>query len=384
MLGVEPFTNHLPVRISFGSGRFAELEEILDQLRARRPIAFVDPALRDVGSIAGRLPSSVEITYVRHGEPTVTSIEAAGAYVNDARPDVIIAIGGGSTLDTAKGARLVSESGRSIRDYGWPVQERPVPPLQTPLITIPTTAGTGSEVTGGAVFIDPDIGIKLAAVGPNNRAYASIVDPDLTHTLPRDPTLAGGLDVLAQAIGAITARTHTPVGDGIALEALRLVSRSLRTVVFDGSDVGARSEIACASLLAGLAMNVSEAGTDHSLGHAVGVVLKIPHGLSVGLMLPEAMEHERQYVPERFERIADALGVPPAQVPDGSRAVRAVRDLLTSLGAPSLRELGGEDAHVDELVDAALRGWIPVEPGPWDRDAVSAAFVRALGSAVPT
>jgi choline dehydrogenase len=354
MVGIEPFTNHLPVRISFGSGRFAELDGILDQLGAQRPIAFVDPALRDAGSVVSRLPPSVDISFVRPGEPTTSSIDAAGAHVTDTRPDAIVAIGGGSTLDTAKGARLVSQSHRSIRAYGWPVEDRPVPPLRTPLITVPTTAGTGSEVTGGAVFIDEEIGIKLAAVGPHNRAYACIVDPELTYTLPRGPTLSGGLDVLAQAIGPIIAKTHTPVGDGLAFEALRLVPRALTAVVFDGSDAGARSEMACASLLAGLAMNVSEAGTDHSLGHALGAVLKIPHGLSVGLMLPEAMEHERRYVPERFERIADALGVPPTKDADGSRAVEAVRHFLTSVNCPTLRELGGDEAHLDALVDASF------------------------------
>jgi alcohol dehydrogenase len=131
-------------------------------------------------------------------------------------------------------------------------------------------------------------------------------------------------------------------------------------------------------LLAGLAMNLSEAGTDHSLGHAVGVCFGVPHGLSVGVMLTAAMEHDRAYVPERFERIADALEAPADGTSDGSRAVRAVRALLGELGCPSLRELGIDDDDVATLTDSALAAWIPVEPGPWQRADVEAAYRRAL------
>jgi alcohol dehydrogenase class IV len=378
MRGIEPFASHLPVRVRFGSGRVSELGSVLQELGATRPLALVDPGVRDADSLAGRLPAAGQVRYIARGEPTVASIEEMGAEVRELRPDVLIAVGGGSTLDTAKGARVVAETGDSIRAYAWPLKERPVPPLRTPLIAIPTTAGTGSEVTGGAVFADPEQGIKLAAVGPNNRAYACIVDPELTLTLPPEPTRYGGLDVLAQAIGSVVSATHTPVGDAFGLEALNLVSRALPAVVADGSDLAARSHMACASLLAGLAMNASEAGTDHSLGHALGAVLEIPHGLSVGVMLPEAMEHERRYVPERFERVADALGAPPGDARDGSRAVTAVRELLALLKCPTLAELGVGEASVDALVDSALRGWIPVEPGPWGREAVRAAFLRAL------
>ncbi len=205
----------------------------------------------------------------------------------------MIAIGGGSVLDTAKGARLVAAAGGSIRRFVWPGDPQPIPAPGIPLVTVPTTAGTGSEVTGGIVMIDRERELKCGAASPHNRAQDCLVDPRLTSSLPPRPTLYGGLDVLAQAIGAIVAVTHTPVADALAAEALRLVADALPAVVADGADRGARSRMACASLLAGFAMNLSEAGTDHSLGHALGVRHGVAHGLSVGVMLVEAMEHDR-------------------------------------------------------------------------------------------
>ena len=227
-------------------------------------------------------------------------------------------------------------------------------------------------------MVDPERELKCGAASPHNRAQDCLVDPRLTHSLPPAPTLYGGLDVLAQAIGAIVAATRTPVADALALESLRLVRDALPAVVADGADAGARSRMACASLLAGFAMNLSEAGTDHSLGHALGVRHGIPHGLSVALVLAESMEHDRLAVPGCFERIADALGAPADGSADGTRAVRAVRALLAAVGCPTLSAQGVTGADVEPLAEVAQRAWIPVEPGPWTPEDIAGAYRRAL------
>lgn len=371
-----PFANHLPVHVRFGDGVLAELPAVLAEFCARRPLVFVDEAVSDRPEFLGVLPPQATVAVLDAGEPTIESVDDAAQRL--AGHDAVVAVGGGSTLDTAKGARLAATAGRSIRHFVWPGEPEPVPPPRVPLVTVPTTAGTGSEVTGGVVMVDRERGIKVGAASPWNRAQRCLVDPRLTLTLPAAPTLYGGLDVLAQAVGAIVARTCTPVGDALALEALRLVRYALPAVVADGSDRGARSRMACAALLAGLAMNVSEAGTDHSLGHALGVRHGIPHGLSVGVMLVESMEHDRAFVPERFERIADALGAPASGEPNGSRAVEAVAALLARVGCPTLRSLGVSDADVGPLAQTALAGWIPIEPGPWTTADIEAAYRRAL------
>jgi alcohol dehydrogenase len=362
-----PFTNHLPVRVRFGDGVLAQLPEVLSALGAQQPIAFVDAAVADLPAVRAALEGAT-VRALPAGEPSIEDVDAAAEAV--AAHDAVIAIGGGSVLDTAKGARLVAGAGGSIRRFAWPGDPEPIPAPQIPLVTVPTTAGTGSEVTGGIVMLDRQRELKCGAASPHNRAQDCLVDPLLTHSLPPGPTLHGGLDVLAQAIGAIVVVTRTPVADALAAEALRLVRDALPAVVSDGADAGARSRMACASLLAGFAMNLSEAGTDHSLGHALGVRFGIPHGLSVGVMLAEAMEHDRLAVPDRFEYVADALGAPDA--------VDAVRALLARVGCPTLGELGVGAGDVDALTEVALRAWIPVEPGPWTPDDIAGAYRRAL------
>ena len=360
-----PFANHLPVDVRFGEGVLATLPAVLADLGAHRPFVLLDPAFAELDVPGERL--------VLDGhEPTPQSVDAAGARLAASGADAVVAIGGGSTLDTAKGARLVAGQGGPIARYTWPGEPEPIVAPKIPLVAVPTTAGTGSEVTGGVVLHDPERGIKVAAPSPHNRAQVALVDPQPTYGLPPGPTLYGGIDVVAQAIGAVVATTHTPIGDAIALEALRVARDALPAVVHDGGDRAARSRMACASLMAGLAMNLSEASSDHSLAHALGARHGLPHGLAVGLVLAEAMEHDRTARPEAFERVADALGAPRPG------AVTAVRELLARIEFPTLAQCGVAGADLGPLADAALEAWIPVSPAPWTRADAHGAFRRAL------
>lgn len=374
---VNPFVTHLPVDVRFGDGAAAQLPQVLAGLRAERWVAVVDAAVVDHPQLRAPLADAHAVLIVEPGEPSLVTVDALGGRVAQAAPDAVVVMGGGSALDSAKGARLVAETKSSISRYCWPGAPQAVPPLATPLVALPTTAGTGSEVTGGVVMLDPARGIKVAAPSPYNRPTVALVDPELTHSLPPLPTLYGALDILAQAIGAMTSITRSPVADGIALEALTLVRDALPAVV-EAPDGASRNRIAAASLMAGLAMNLSEAGSDHSLGHAIGVRYGIPHGLSVAVVLVEAMEHERLGVTAQLERIADALGAPPAEETEGERAVVAVRELLQRVGCPTLAELNVVEADVPELAQSALAAWIPVSPVPWSRNDVESAYRRAL------
>lgn len=377
--GLDRFAAHLPVRIRFGDGVLAELPVVLAELGVQRPLVVADPAVLHLAPVAAVLADLGDppVHAIPAGEPTIDSVSEAGASLTRAGADGIVGLGGGSALDSAKAARLIAAHG-AISPFLWPGDPLPVPPLDRPLVTVPTTAGTGSEVTGGIVLADHERGLKVAAPSPHNRAQACLVDPVLTHGLPPGPTLAGGLDVVSQAIGAITAATRQPIADAIALEALHLARDALPAVIDNGSDKAARNQLACGSLMAGLAMNLSEAGTDHSLGHALGMRHGIPHGLSVGVMIAEALDHDRRFVADRAERIADALGAPHDGTTDGRRAVTAVRGLLRRVGCPSLRALGVGEHDLAPLTEVALAGWIPIEPGPWSRDDVTTAFRQAL------
>jgi alcohol dehydrogenase len=377
------FTNHLPVRVEFGAGTLARLPEILAAEGCSTVFVVADPVVLALAPVVAvldvvRRTATVVVHPVPAGEPTIESVDAAGAHLREAAADIVVALGGGSALDTGKGARLLLENAGSIRAYTWPGTPAPIAAPRIPLVTIPTTAGTGSEVTGGVVMTDEAAHAKVAAPSPHNRAQHCLVDPELTVSLPAGPTMWGGLDALGQAIGSVIACVHTPVGDGMALEAIRLVTQALPRVLADPSDLDARSDVACAALLAGLAMNVSEAGTEHSLAHALGALHHLPHGLTVGLVLAESMEHDRRYEPARFERVADAMGAPVDGTADGSRAVAAVHRLLAEVGCPTLTDSGVTADDVEALTACALAGWIPVEPGPWSIEDVRAAYGRAL------
>lgn len=378
------FSNHLPVRVRFGSGVLSELSELCQQLGVRRPVIVADPVVLDLTPVRNALATlraqsdTLSILSIPSGEPTTTSIDDIGRQLRELDADLVIAIGGGSAMDTGKGARVLLQNSGSITEYSWPGTPKAIAAPTVALITVPTTAGTGSEVTGGVVMTDPTTQLKVAAPSPHNRAEYCFVDPDVTASLPLEPTLWGGLDALGQAIGSVVASAHTPVGDALGLEAITLLTAALPRVLADLGDAKSRNEVACGALLAGMAMNVAEAGTDHSLAHPLGSLHHLPHGLTVGLMLVESMQHDAQFVPARFERVADAMGAPRNDAGDGSRAISAVRNLLRTARCPTLGECGIRAQDVPALVASAQAGWIPVEPGPWSVEDIRAAYDRAL------
>jgi alcohol dehydrogenase len=380
MTVVAPFRNHLPVKIRFGDGVSADLAGVLAEEGAARPLIVIDEGLAGlVPRVAAALAAvSGATTFEKApGEPTVELVERAAAALAAAGCDAVVAIGGGSAMDTAKAARLVAEQGGPYLRFaaGGVAYEPP----GIPLICVPTTAGTGSEVSGGAVITDERTHVKAGIASPHLRAQHALVDSTLTWGLPPGITAHTGIDALAQAIAAMVVTTRTPVGDGIALESIRLAGEALVHVVRDGSDHDARSQMACASLMAGLSMNISDCGAEHSLGQALGGRFGLPHGLTIGLVLAETMDRDRAHVPGQFERIADALGEPGDGAGDGSRAVRAVRRILAELGFPTLAAVGVAESDLDDLTEAALADYfISVAPAPWSPAEVRAAYAQGL------
>jgi choline dehydrogenase len=321
----------------------------------------------------------IEVTrFVKaEGEPTIDMVDAAAQALLEVRPEAVVAIGGGSVIDTAKAARLCAQRGSTFGEFL--ASDRAVHEPTVPLIALPTTAGTGSEVSGGAVITDSANDRKSGIASPLLRAQVALVDPLLTHSVPPATTAFTGVDALAQAIAGMVARVRTPIGDGIALEAIRLIGRSLPSAHRNSADGGARSEVACGSLMAGLTMNISDCTAEHSLGQALGGMFHVPHGLTIGVVLAQTLDRERRYVPGQLERVADALGVPDDGSGDGSRAVRGVRELLAKLDFPVMSSIGVQEGHLAELTARALDDFfITQSPEPWSSAEVTAAFVAAL------
>jgi alcohol dehydrogenase len=382
---VVPFHAQLPVRIAFGDGVIAELTEALRALDGSRALVVVEePVAGHAGVVAALAAAedggvSLDRFVKGPGEPTFALADDLAARVRDSGLDVVVGIGGGSALDVAKAARIVADQGGKAADYADGARV-PAPP-RIGLVLCPTTSGTGSEVSGASVLTDTDRDRKIGFGHPNMRAQHALVDPVLTHGLPAAPTAHSGVDAMAQAIGGCTVRNASPLSVAFGLEACHHVAGSLREAVADGSDAAARGRLACASLTAGLAMNLSDCAADHALGQALGSVKHLPHGLTVGLVLAETLERTRTDCAERLERVADALGEAADGSADGSRAVRAVRRVLADVGFPTLRDVGVTEDDLPALVASATGEQsynLEVDCHDWTPAEVEQAFRTAL------
>jgi alcohol dehydrogenase len=382
---VTPFHSQLPVKIAFGDGVIAELPDALRALGATGALVVVEEPVAGHGDVVAAL-AAAEKACVRlerfvkgSGEPTFALADELAARVRDDALDVVVGIGGGSALDVAKAARIAADQGGSIADYAGGART-PEPP-RIGLVLCPTTAGTGSEVSGASVLTDTDRDRKIGFGHPNMRAQHALVDPILTHGLPPGPTAHSGVDAMAQAIGGCTVANSSPLSIAFGLEACHHVARSLLPAIQDGSNAEARRRLAVASLTAGLAMNLSDCAADHALGQALGSVKHLPHGLTVGLVMAETMELSRADCADRLERVADALEEPDDGTRDGSRAVRAVRRVLADAGFPTLLEVGVTEDDLPALVESATGEQsynLDVDCHDWTPAEVEQAFRAAL------
>jgi alcohol dehydrogenase len=385
---VTPFHSQLPVKLSFGDGVIAELGDVLASLGASRAFVVIEePVVGNAGveaALAACADAGIQLErYLKgSGEPTIDAANAVTRAIAEDNCDAVIGIGGGSALDLAKAARLLADGGGSVWDYleGG----RPFAAPSLPLVLCPTTSGTGSEVSGASVLTDTERDRKIGLANGLMRAQHALVDPLLTLGLPPGPTAHSGVDALAQAIGACTVRDGSPLSVAFGLEAVHHVGRSLERAVRDGSDRDARRQLACGSLTAGLAMNLSDCAADHALGQAIGSMLHLPHGLTIGLVLAETLERSRVDCASRLERVAHALGEPDDGSGDGSRAVTAVRRVLRSVSFPTASEAGVREEHVERLTELTLTEqafFFDYDCHHWSRDEVAGAFREALALA---
>jgi len=385
MNNIDAFNNYLPVKVRFGEGVAVSLPVVVDELGAKKIFLMVDAGIEKFNpaakSIIDRLVSisHLDVTVFEKpaGEPTIAMVDDATNALKKSSAEVVVALGGGSVIDTAKAARLCAQLNCTFREFQKQAPTYPVPRVS--LIAMPTSAGTGSEVSGGSVISDPDAGLKTGIANGNLRAQIALVDPVLTYSMPPTMTANTGIDALAQAIAGIIAKCSTPIGDAIGYEAVRMMSGALVAAYKDGNDKAARSAMSAGSMMAGLTMNISDCTAEHSLGQAIGGLKHVPHGLTIGLVLVETLTREAKVVPEKMERIADAMGIPQDGTRDGSRAVGAVRKILADLQFPVLSSIGVTAADLDLLTDNTMKDYfITQAPRPWTRDEVFTAFTAAL------
>ena len=385
MDNITAFNNHLPVKVRFGEGVAETLPAVVAELGASKVFLMVDKDIEKFNPAAAKLidqmnaASGITVTLFEKpaGEPTIQMVDDAIAALKAAGCDVVVALGGGSVIDTAKAARLCAQLNCTFGEFQSKAPVYPAPTL--PLIALPTSAGTGSEVSGGSVISDPEAGRKAGIANGNLRAQVALVDPVLTYSMPPSMTANTGIDALAQAIAGIIAKCSTPIGDAIGYEAVHMMTPALVAAFKDGNNKSARAGMAAGSMMAGLTMNISDCTAEHSLGQAIGGLKHVPHGLTIGLVLVETLTREAKIVPEKMERVADAMGVPQDGTKDGSRCVNAVRKILAELQFPVLASLGFVEGDIDELAEIALKDFfITQAPKPWSKAEVVEAFMSAL------
>jgi len=259
-------------------------------------------------------------------------------------------------MDTAKGIGVVAAHGGSIGQYEWgrdPIHSR-VPPL----VAVPTTAGTGSEVTLWAVITDPLRKVKFNVGGtPNIAAWVALVDPNLTLDLPPTVTAGTGMDALAHAVECFTMAYHQPFTDAVALLAMEYCGRWLRVAFAQSHNVEARYHMSMAAMLAGLAYGTDSAGAAHAMSQTAGGVHDVPHGALTARLLAPVMEYNYASEPERFARIAQALGVDVRGLSvweAAEAAVEAVYQLTEDVEIPSLQALGFSSDEIPMLAEKAV------------------------------
>jgi len=375
-------------RIMVGPGRAADLPGVLAGLGSRVLVCTgADPA-RHAGPLAGLgLPAAV---FPVPGEPTVELARAAVAAAREHGADLVAAIGGGSVIDTGKAVAMLLGNGGDPLDYLEVVGSgRPITRPAAPCVAVPTTAGTGAEVTANAVLAVPEHQLKASLRSPLMIPRVALVDPLLTLSCPPAVTAASGLDALTQCLEPFVSVRATPLTDGLAREGLRRAGAALRTAYADGQDAQARADMALCSLLGGMALANAKLGAVHGLAGVIGGTADVPHGVACAAVLVPVLEANVRALKSgtsgaanrdrlgRYTETARLLtGNSDASVEDG---LAWLRETLTLLNVPGLAAfgLGPQDAGgiaAKALTSSSMQG----NPVPLSRDDLEAILLRAL------
>ena len=373
--------------IVFGPESLAEAGFAARRIGAQRPFVVTDPGIIAAGwadELSQHLADAdLPATFWSGLTPNPKDSEIAEGYqrYRESGCDVIIAIGGGSCLDAAKGIAILTGNGGRILDYaGVDRVTRPIPPL----LMIPSTAGTGADVSQFCIITDTARKVKVTIMGRALVPEISVTDPRLLSTMPADLAAATGLDALTHGIEAYVSCGHNPLADGHALNAVRLVFGNLPRIVDRGATSDLRDHMAQASLEAGMAFTNALLGATHAMSHQVGGLLDLPHGVVNGVLLPHVIRFNAAVAPDRFVPLAQAAGlaVTPGMPAEeaGYMLADRVRAIADELGIPrGLAEIGVEPGSVPTLATNALAdACLATNPRPVSQADLAALFHAAL------
>jgi alcohol dehydrogenase class IV len=311
-----------------------------------RVIAKLKAAGKEVSHYDGVLP-----------EPPDTVVKECLELVRSFKPDVIIGLGGGSCIDVAKVVMVLFEHPDIPMDDITPLT--PIPPVKMTLVAIPTTSGTGSDVTWAAVVSDSKSGRKMELIHPVLIPSVSILDPDFTKTAPPEVTASAGMDALAQAVDPFTVQWRNDFSDALAIHAVKLLLKYLPRAFKDPNDMEAREKLHNAATIAGLSWSNAQLGITHSFGHAMGGLYKMPHGIAVGMVLPYSIEYGLKTNEDLYGQLAREVGAADSEDDDVTASLKlrdVIQKVMRIMKLPlSLKEYGITAKKFEETFDDLVR-----------------------------
>ena len=345
---------NFPTTIWFGNGRINEVEKACDQLKMRHPLFVTDEDLIDLDIVTNTLEiiksSGISFNVYNNvqGNPTGSNVTEGVSYYKENNHDGVVAFGGGSALDAAKSIAFMSGQTRSLwefEDIGSNWTEANVDGI-APIIAIPTTAGTGSEVGRAAVILDEEQRSKKIIFHPKMLPSIILEDPGLTLGLPPNLTAWTGIDALVHALEAYCAPGYHPMADGIAIEAIRMILKSLPIAFSEGTNLEARGQMLTASSMAAVAFQKG-LGSIHSVAHQLGALYNIQHGLANSILLPYGLKQNSSAIEEKMIHLSIVLGL---DKPGTEAIINKVLELRKQFNIPnSLKEVGINDNQSEDI-----------------------------------
>lgn len=346
-----------PVKIFFGEGKFDDLGSVLEEMGVERCVIVCGrhfspkaKALQETDSRIVGVFSGVE------QNPQLSGVIETTRLARETKADAVLGVGGGSAIDTAKFAAAIAlGDGEAIEYYRG---EKPFPAQRLTIIAVPTTAGTGSEVTNVSVITGVRRHIKFGVLSPYLVPNTAVLDPLATVSLPANITAATGADALTHCIEAYASFVDFCIGNAEALGGIRMVVKYLPIAYADGSNLEAREQMALAAMMAGAAFNINNLGLCHQMAHQLSAYFGVPHGVANAVLLPEVMRFNMRAIPEKYADVAEAMGCDIRGLSAEEAAIKgieAVEAFFRSIGIPKyLEDVGVDKARVPDMAITAL------------------------------
>ncbi len=364
---------YAPGKIIFGPGGLSQVGIEAKKLGSTALIVLGSSAMRKNGTLERLIHLLIEnnLKYVIYenipSDPTVEIVDSGTSLARKGNCNLVIALGGGSVLDTGKAISAMVTNEGSVADYQEiEGKDRKFKTKPIPFIAIPTTSGTGSEATRNAVITNTKLGVKKSIRNPWLIPEVALVDPELTLSLPPHITAICGGDALTQCIESYLGKKSQEITDALALHAIGLIGKSLIKAVKEGKNLEARKDMAMAALLSGLCLSNSGLGAAHALSHPLGVYYKIPHGLSCAILLPYVMEYNLPVVTKKLAKIAHSLGEDISLLSEteaAQKAVEKIKEILIAVGIKeNLFEWKIKEEDFPQLIKGAKGGSLNNNP----------------------